>query len=149
MRFQFKFSSNSSLKLKYIFHLNMVDLWSKCLIRKLCQIVKSIFMPNFTFSEVPNYFSYFYSLLLVYSIGNGFKMKKISVGRFLYGRPSSAPTLAHLHTRAGLPARYRTTVTDKRGSPVGSSSPKSSPVARSMALPPQFPPMCRPPITTP
>jgi hypothetical protein len=36
------------------------------------------------FTEVPKYFSYFYSLLLIYSIG------KITMSRFLRGRPSSA-----------------------------------------------------------
>jgi hypothetical protein len=33
--FQFKFPSNSSHKLKYIFHFDMVDLWSKCPILNL------------------------------------------------------------------------------------------------------------------
>jgi hypothetical protein len=46
-------------------------------------------MQNFTFFEVPKYFSYFYSLLLIYSIGKRIKNRKIIVGRFLYGRPSA------------------------------------------------------------
>jgi hypothetical protein len=79
------------------------------------------------FSEVSKYFSYFYSLLLVYSIGKGFKLEKISVGRFLYGRPSSAPTPAHLHVRASLPARYCTTVAVRRGPPVGVVFPQILP----------------------
>jgi hypothetical protein len=54
----------------------MVDLWSKFPIQKLWQIFKSISMPNFTFFEVHNYFSYFYSLLLIYSIGKRIKMEK-------------------------------------------------------------------------
>jgi hypothetical protein len=68
MRIQFKFSSNSSPKLKSNFYLNMVDLWSKCPIQKLWKIFKSLSMQNFTFSEIPMYFSYFYSLILIYSI---------------------------------------------------------------------------------
>jgi hypothetical protein len=51
-------------------------------------------MQIFTFFEIPKYFSYFYSLLLIYSIG------KIVVGRFLCGWPSSAPTTAHLRVRS-------------------------------------------------
>jgi hypothetical protein len=61
MRIQFKFASNSSPTLKSNFHLNMVDLWSKCLNLSPCKISY--------FSEVPKYFSYFYSLLPIYSIG--------------------------------------------------------------------------------
>jgi hypothetical protein len=72
----------------------MVDLWSKCPVRKLWKIFKSISMQNFTFSEVSNYFSYFYSLLLIYSIG------KIIMGRFLHDRPSSTPTSAPLRVRS-------------------------------------------------
>jgi hypothetical protein len=90
MRFQFKFSSNSSPKIKYIFHPNMVNLWSKCPIQKLWQIFKSIFMPNFTFFGCPQYFSYFYSLLLIYSIRKRIELGKITVCRFLRGWPSSA-----------------------------------------------------------
>jgi hypothetical protein len=45
-------------------------------------------MPNFTFSEDPKYFSYFYPLMLIYSIGKGFELEKIIVGRFLRGRPT-------------------------------------------------------------
>jgi hypothetical protein len=52
-------------------------------------------------------------------------MEKTIVGRFLRGRPSSAPTLAHLRVRAGLPARYRATVADRWGPPVGAVFPQS------------------------
>jgi hypothetical protein len=65
----------------------------------LWQIFKSISIPNFAFSEVPKYFSYFYSLLLTYSIGKEFKIEKIIVGRFLCGQPSSAPTPAYSCTQ--------------------------------------------------
>jgi hypothetical protein len=51
-------------------------------------------MQRFTFYEIPNYFSYFYSLLLIYLI------EKIVVGRFLYGRARTPPTLAHLRVRS-------------------------------------------------
>jgi hypothetical protein len=53
----------------------MVDLWSRYTILKLWQIFKSISMQNFTFFEVSKYFSYFYSLLLIYSIGKGIKLE--------------------------------------------------------------------------
>jgi hypothetical protein len=52
------------------------------------------------FSEICKYFSYFYSLMLIYSIGKMIKNRKIVVGHFLHGRPSSAPTLAHLLVRS-------------------------------------------------
>jgi hypothetical protein len=54
----------------------MVDFWSKCPIRKLWQIFKSFFVPNFTFFRGPQVFLLFYSLLLIYSIGKEFKMEK-------------------------------------------------------------------------
>jgi hypothetical protein len=75
--------------------------------------------------EAPKDFSYFYSLLLIYSIGKGFKMEKIIVGRFLFGRPSSSPNPTHFHARAGLPPVSRATVTGRRGSPVGAVFPQS------------------------
>jgi hypothetical protein len=60
----------------------MVDLWSKCPIQKLWQIFKPIFMQNFTFSEVPKYSSYFYSLLVIYSIRKRIKNGKNRCGMF-------------------------------------------------------------------
>jgi hypothetical protein len=60
----------------------VVDLWSKCPIRKLWQIFKSSSMPNFSFSEAPKYFSYFYSLLLIYLIRKKIEIGKITVGHF-------------------------------------------------------------------
>jgi hypothetical protein len=74
-------------------------------------------------------------------------MEKISVGHFLYGRlhrprPISARELAC------QPVIVPPSLTD--GAHVsGPSSPKSSPAARSLALPPQFSPLRHPPITTP
>jgi hypothetical protein len=59
----------------------MVDLWSKFPIQTLCPIFKPIPMQNFTFSEVPNYFYYFYSLLLFFfQIGKGIRYWKNNRG---------------------------------------------------------------------
>jgi hypothetical protein len=71
IRFQFKFPSNSSPKLKYIFHFNMVDLCSKCPIQNLWQIYKSISMQNFTFFGGPQLF-----LLFLFSHTDLFNSKK-------------------------------------------------------------------------
>jgi hypothetical protein len=71
IRFQFKFPSNSSPKLKYIFHFNMVDLCSKCPIQNLWQIYKSISMQNFTFFGGPQLF-----LLFLFSHADLFNSKK-------------------------------------------------------------------------
>jgi hypothetical protein len=68
----------------------MVDLWSRYPIQKLWQIIKSMSMQNFTFFEVPKYFSNFYSCLLIHSIGKGFKLEKSLWAVFLRSRPSSA-----------------------------------------------------------
>jgi hypothetical protein len=72
------------------------------------------------------------------------------VGRFLRGRPSSAPTPTHLLARPGLPAHYHVAVTDKRGQPVNSLFPQIFPhlLAR-VATPDKLPATGRSPITTP
>jgi hypothetical protein len=64
----------------------MVDLWSKCPIQKLWQILKSISMKSFIFSKVPKYFSYFYSLLLIFQFGKGIKYWKKNHGPFSSAR---------------------------------------------------------------
>jgi hypothetical protein len=45
-------------------------------------------MQNFTFFEVSKYFSYFYPLLLIYSIGKGFKLEKSSWAAFSVAGPA-------------------------------------------------------------
>jgi hypothetical protein len=78
-------------------------------------------------------------------------MEKIIVSHFLWGRPSLAPTPAHLHVRAGLPARYRATVTDRRGPPVSSLFPQISPplLRARVSSPAKLPVIGQPPVTTP
>jgi hypothetical protein len=71
MRIQYKFSSNSSPKLKSKFHLNMIDLWSKIPKQKLWQILNSISMQNFTFFWGPKVF-----LLFLFSPADLFNWKK-------------------------------------------------------------------------
>jgi hypothetical protein len=66
-------------------------------------------------------------------------MEKTIVGRFLHGRPNSAPTLAHLRVRAGLPARYRATVADRWGPPVGAVFPQSPLLRARVISPAKFP----------
>jgi hypothetical protein len=46
-------------------------------------------------------------------------MENIAMDRFLCGRPSSAPTPAHLRMRASQPARYRSAIADRRDPPIG------------------------------
>jgi hypothetical protein len=108
----------------------MVDLWSKCPIQKLWQIFKPIFMQNFTFSEVPKYSSYFYSLLVIYSIRKRIKNGKIVVGCFLYGRPSAAVPPSPISCVSGLlPFPTPSSLTDGNRMSV-LSSPKSPSSAR-------------------
>jgi hypothetical protein len=55
-------------------------------------------MPNFAFFRGPKYFSYFYSLLLIYSIGKRFKWKKSLWAVFSVVGPAlhrSRPISAH------------------------------------------------------
>jgi hypothetical protein len=77
-------------------------------------------------------------------------MEKIIVGRFLYGRPSSAPTPAHLRARAGLLARYRATITDRCGPLASSLFPQiSPPLLGRVATQAKLPATRRPPVPTP
>jgi hypothetical protein len=92
------------------------------------------------FSEAPKYFSYFYSLLLIYSIGKGFKMEKIVAGRFLCGQPSSAPNPAHLRARASLPPISCAAVAGRQGPTVRAVFPQSPPLLHAcVSLPADFP----------
>jgi hypothetical protein len=71
------------------------------------------------------------------------------MGRFLCGRPSSATTPTHLHSRASLPAHYRTTVTDRRDPHVRAVFPQSPLLRARVSSPAKFPSTGQPPITTP
>jgi hypothetical protein len=59
-------------------------------------------MQNFTFFEVSNYFSYFYSLLLIYSIGKGFKLEKSSWAAFSAAGPARCRPQPISTCKAGL-----------------------------------------------
>jgi hypothetical protein len=66
----------------------------------------------------------------VSQIGKEFKMEKIIVGRFLHG----------------WPARYRTTITDKQGPPVGAIFPQSPLLRARVSSLANFPSSTRPPV---
>jgi hypothetical protein len=73
------------------------------------------------------------------------------MGRFLHDRPSSALTLAHLRTRASLPACYRAAIVDRWVPPVSSLFPQIFPplLRACISSPAKFLLMGQPPVTTP
>jgi hypothetical protein len=72
------------------------------------------------------------------------------VGHFLCGWPSSAPTPAHLHARAGLPARYRVSLADRRGPPISTLLTQIFPhLLACVATPAKLLVTGQPPVTTP
>jgi hypothetical protein len=110
MRIQFKFASNSSPTLKSNFHLNMVDLWSKCLNLSPCKI--SYFLRYPSISPI------FILSCPFIQLEKEFKMRKIIVGRFLRGRPSSASTPDPLPHVKSACYRARALVIDGQDPPV-------------------------------